>query len=476
MKRFLPLLIVTGAVFWSCEDEPQSQPEDCAGIVGGDNICGCTDSTSINYDSTATFDDGSCMDCAGVIDGDNICGCTDITAINYDSTATFDDGSCNYPPPQTYNYFDTSYNLKHPDLWLDYYEIPVANGLPLNGVDSEGNTFPFWYDAAVAIADFNGDGFEDILHSKTGSDLVTEEYPLELFINDGSNEIFILDNTLIPDNAKNTTAREAAIGDFNNDGNPDVFYADHGIHGGPGGYPSILLSNSNGYSFSKLENVLNPYFYHSLASGDVNNDGYLDVVIFAGGGENGVFTLLNTGNANFVLNESFFIQDETYNMWSNTLFDINADGYLELIVTGACFNAGNNECVLIGIYWGNGQYFTDGSFTLVSQGTVWTDFIGDVAIADINGDGKEEIIGRYHDDGVNEKIMIYKHDGDYNYTDVTDTFIENNTNTTGRSMVWIRAQDIDNDGFMDVFNSDKGNSNISNTQRWEWNGSILERQ
>ena len=163
-------------------------------------------------------------------------------------------------------------------------------------------------------------------------------------------------------------------------------------------------------------------------------------------------------------------------MWSNTLFDINADGYLELIVTGACFNAGNNECVLIGIYWGNGQYFTDGSFTLVSQGTVWTDFIGDVAIADINGDGKEEIIGRYHDDGVNEKIMIYKHDGDYNYTDVTDTFIENNTNTTGRSMVWIRAQDIDNDGFMDVFNSDKGNSNIGNTQRWEWNGSILERQ
>ena len=476
MRRLLPLLILTGAVFWSCEDEPQSKPEDCSGIVGGDNICGCTDSTSINYDSTATFDDGSCMDCAGVIDGDNICGCTDITAINYDSTATFDDGSCNYPPPQTYNYFDTSYNLKHPDLWLDYYEIPVANGLPLNGVDSEGNTFPFWYDAAVAIADFNGDGFEDILHSKTGSDLVTEEYPLELFINDGSNEIFILDNTLIPDNAKNTTAREAAIGDFNNDGYPDVFYADHGIHGGLGGYPSILLSNSNGYSFSKLENLLNPYFYHSLASGDVNNDGYLDVVIIAGGGENGVLTLLNTGNANFVLNESFFIQDETYNMWSNTLFDINADGYLELIVTGGCFNAGNNECVLIGIYWGNGQYFTDGSFTLVSQGTVWTDFIGDVAIADINGDGKEEIIGRYHDDGVNEKIMIYKHDGDYNYTDVTDTFIENNTNTTGRSMVWIRAQDIDNDGFMDVFNSDKGNSNIGNTQRWEWNGSILERQ
>jgi len=609
MKKIL--LILPLLLYWSCEEE--QEPEDCAGVRGGNNICGCIDTTATNYDSTATYDDGSCtyppvygidlneflasselccgadlfdegvdfielynndtvdLDISGwgfsddqaasgitiapdgtvfpaggylvvwytgeadgwpqidqkldgggdvvyVQDADGkvvisytyddsfdyddvtanllddgtyaasatptpgavnivstiVFGCTDPDAENYDVDANVDDGSCNFS--QTYNYFDTSYNLKHPDLWLDYYAIPVANGLPLNGIDSEGNTFHFWYDAAVAIADFNGDGFEDILHSKTGSDLVTEEYPLELFINDGSNENFILDNILIPDNAKNTTAREAAIGDFNNDGKPDVFYADHGIHDGPGAYPSILLSNSNGYSFSKLDSLFNPDFYHNLASGDVNNDGYLDVIIFAGGGEGGVLTLLNTGNANFILNETFFIQDEAYNMWSNTLFDINDDGYLELIVAGACFNVGNEECVLIGIYWGNGQYFTYENFTVVSQGSLWYDFIGDVVIADINGDGKEEIIGRYADDGLNEMIMIYEHDGSYNYTDVTDTFIENNTNTTGRSMVWIRAQDIDNDGFMDVFNSDKGNSNIGNTQRWEWNGSILERQ
>ena len=34
----------------------------------------------------------------------------------------------------TYNYFDNSHNLKHSFLWLDYYAIPVANGLPLNAV------------------------------------------------------------------------------------------------------------------------------------------------------------------------------------------------------------------------------------------------------------------------------------------------------------------------------------------------------
>ena len=53
------MLLFIGFVFWSCEDE--QEPEDCAGVAGNDNICGCTDSTATNYDSTATFDDGSCI-------------------------------------------------------------------------------------------------------------------------------------------------------------------------------------------------------------------------------------------------------------------------------------------------------------------------------------------------------------------------------------------------------------------------------
>ena len=67
MKRLLLLLILTGVAFWSCEDKPQSQPEDCAGVTGGYNICGCTDITAFNYDSLATFDDGSCVNTIEII-------------------------------------------------------------------------------------------------------------------------------------------------------------------------------------------------------------------------------------------------------------------------------------------------------------------------------------------------------------------------------------------------------------------------
>ena len=70
----------------SCSDNNEQDVEDCAGVVGGDAVCGCTDSQATNYNSDATFDDGSCeydgnLDCAGVLDGDNICGCMDETAI-----------------------------------------------------------------------------------------------------------------------------------------------------------------------------------------------------------------------------------------------------------------------------------------------------------------------------------------------------------------------------------------------------------
>ena len=51
------------------------------------NNPGCTDLSAVNYNPSATLDDGSCC---------YIGGCRDVTAINYDPNAICDDGSCNY--------------------------------------------------------------------------------------------------------------------------------------------------------------------------------------------------------------------------------------------------------------------------------------------------------------------------------------------------------------------------------------------
>ena len=61
---------------------------DQSGFVSvGANSCvfGCTDSTAMNYDSTANVNEGCIYP---------ILGCTDVTALNYDPSATVDDSSC----------------------------------------------------------------------------------------------------------------------------------------------------------------------------------------------------------------------------------------------------------------------------------------------------------------------------------------------------------------------------------------------
>ena len=85
--RKLFLLFAFIIYITSCEkiDKPYNITPDCAGVIGGNNICGCTNSIALNYDSSATYDDGNCC---------FISGCTNPLASNYDSTACLDDGSC----------------------------------------------------------------------------------------------------------------------------------------------------------------------------------------------------------------------------------------------------------------------------------------------------------------------------------------------------------------------------------------------
>ena len=68
------------------QDVPNQNSWDYGSVFAICPIYGCIDPLALNFDQSATVDDGSCIYCNY--------GCTDSTAINYDSLATCDDGSC----------------------------------------------------------------------------------------------------------------------------------------------------------------------------------------------------------------------------------------------------------------------------------------------------------------------------------------------------------------------------------------------
>tara|TARA_B110000003_G_scaffold47844_2_gene46281 strand:- start:3549 stop:4523 length:975 start_codon:yes stop_codon:yes gene_type:complete len=72
------ITLISIFLFFSCAEKNKS--------VSSNEIYGCSDSNSINYNSVVTIDDGSCL----------YSGCTETNAINYDSVATIDDGNCLY--------------------------------------------------------------------------------------------------------------------------------------------------------------------------------------------------------------------------------------------------------------------------------------------------------------------------------------------------------------------------------------------
>ena len=76
MARNIILISIAFYIFSCKKNEVEEQFE----------ISGCMDSSSADYNSLATIDDGSCF----------YFGCTDKSAINYDSVATVDDGNCLY--------------------------------------------------------------------------------------------------------------------------------------------------------------------------------------------------------------------------------------------------------------------------------------------------------------------------------------------------------------------------------------------
>ena len=75
---------------------------------------------------------------------------------------------------------------------------------------------------------------------------------------------------------------------------------------------------------------------------------------------------------------------------SSAVADVNGDGKPDLVVPNGCSNGGCSDSEPIGVLLGNGDGVFQPALTYGSGGT--SSGLGSVAIADVDGDGKPDMV------------------------------------------------------------------------------------
>ena len=165
--------------------------------------------------------------------------------------------------------------------------------------------------------------------------------------------------------------RWVIVNDFNNDGYPDIGFADYGT-GNMGiilGYGNRVFGNLKTYSIGDNTRPI------AIAAGDFNNDHRLDIALVTIS-TNTLGIFLGSGDGTFILFTTYSTGDSSSPTMVNVA-DLNKDNHLDVVVV----NQGINT---IGVFFGIG----DGSFgTQQSYSTGSSSQPVYVDIADLNNDG-----------------------------------------------------------------------------------------
>ncbi len=342
---------------------------------------------------------------------------------------------------------------------------------------------------AVAIADFNGDGHLDLATANSADGTVT----VPLGNGDGTFQA-------AQDYRTHLERKSVAVGDLNGDGHPDVVVAslcgsDPECAGN--GTASVFLSNGKGalkpgsiYALGKgpisialadvngdkkldliavnrddatvmvllgngdgtfQEGVTYPAGVNpvSVSVGDFNKDGKADLAIAALCGSAGchqqgsVNTLLGNGDGSFKSGASY---DVDMSPVSVAVGDVNGDGVLDLVVANSCGKSAACSNGTASVLLGDGK----GNFTLKTEVDLGKQ-VSSVALADLNGDGKLDLIAANSADN-QVGVLLGKGDGTFN----NQVKYEVGVGPSG-----VVVADFDGDGLPDVAVANLKNSTVS---------------
>jgi hypothetical protein len=330
---------------------------------------------------TLTAGNGRYETLAGDYDGDGLPDVVVNQGLNLEVMRGNGDGSLQfpviYPIPNTREAYGEVMADFNNDGTLDFLVSDITN----NSID----VFLSNHDATLqpplkdpgssfvsgATADFDGDGRLDLAYPAANGVGVLLGKGDGTF---GAPAKFTLANS----------PRAVAIGDLNRDGIMDII-ASSTNPGGGGALVSVLFGLGNG-SFAPRVDYPVGYIPDAMAIGDLNGDGYPDVVVIEIS-TNTFYVLMNKGDGTLAPPVTYTGPPVPAQIEAIAMGDLNGDGTLDVAVYNASYCT--NACVEI--FAGNGDgTFQPGTIVGVRQDRAGS-YGGQLSLADFNHNGKLDI-------------------------------------------------------------------------------------
>lgn len=304
-----------------------------------------------------------------------------------------------------------------------HYQQSGGGFNPVNITTTPTPYMPSW---SLAIADYNKDGYGDILYGS------------------GNGVTFMKSNNAGTDFTQVTSSQyvfsqRSNFTDLNNDGNLDAFVC-HDVA------PNVYYMNDGAgnlqFNQGGIGDHPNGGNYGSIWV-DYNNDGFSDLFIAKcrGGYNTAKINELhrNNGDGTFTNVSAASNMADSVQTWSSAWNDFDNDGYLDAVIGASSFTDGNHKFM-----HNNG----DGTFTDITAGSGWDAFPHlsiEYVSYDFNNDGWADVF-------TNGQIMF--NNGDNTFT------------AASFSMSVGAVGDLNNDGFLDVQNGNTVYYSSTNSNNW----------